>query len=99
LFPGAGDVASFEFPCPGSGPSAPPPADAKDVASREFDFHAPEGAQGELTVDVKLNYRKVDQYLLRFAFGEDTQLTAPVTTIASAQARIRIVASAAREPR
>jgi hypothetical protein len=90
LFPGAADVASFEFPCPGSGPLAPPPGEEKDTNTREMEFTPPSGATGEMTVEAKLNYRKVDQYLLRFAFGEDTKLTSPVTTIAEASARFRV---------
>ncbi len=90
LFPGAADVASFEFPCPGAGPTAPPPTDVTQKSTHELEFRPPEGLTGELTVEAKLNYRKVDQYLLRFAFGEDTKLTAPVTTIAEARAKLRI---------
>jgi hypothetical protein len=98
LFPGAADVASFEFPCPGAGPTAPPPTDAKDTTTREMEFLPPSGATGEMTVEARLNYRKVDQYLLRFAFGEDTQLTSPVTTIAEASAHFRVGPAAPAPP-
>ncbi|MBI5364501.1 MAG: hypothetical protein HZA53_15090 [Planctomycetes bacterium] len=89
LFPGAADVASFEFPCPGSGPAVPVQPETTHV------FEATKA--GELFVEAKLNYRKVDQYLMRFAFGEDTPLTSPVTMVSRTEARIR-VASAETKP-
>jgi hypothetical protein len=36
-------------------------------------------------------YRKIDQYLLNFMFGEKSGLTAPATEMARAEATIRIV--------
>ena len=44
----------------------------------------------ELTVTARLLYRKVDQYLLNFMFGEKSGLTMPVTEMSRAQARIRV---------
>jgi len=38
--------------------------------------------EGELTVDVGLMYRKVDQFLINFLLGEDSGLTAPVVEMA-----------------
>jgi len=61
-----------------------------DVA--DYSFTAPEGADGEATeliVEAKLRYRKVDQYLVDFLFP-DQGLTAFITDISSAQARIRV---------
>ena len=38
----------------------------------------------------RLLYRKVDQYMLNFMFGEKAGLTMPVTEMARAEARIRV---------
>jgi len=61
-----------------------------DVA--DYSFTVPESADGEATeliVEAKLRYRKVDQYLVDFLFP-DQGLTAFITDISSAQARIRV---------
>jgi hypothetical protein len=89
LFPGAEEVAAFEFSCAGTDP-APEELPLEERAR----FDAPGGA-GTLTVDARLNYRKVDQYLLNYAFGEDSTLTSPVTTMSTASARIRVLPVAA----
>jgi hypothetical protein len=39
---------------------------------------------------VRLCYRKIDQYLVNFLFGEDQGLTAPVTVMAEQVARIEV---------
>jgi len=85
LFPGFSDTAEYTFQCAGgaSGPSRAP-------AAQEFRFAAPETAPRELTVTARLLYRKVDQFLLNFMFGEKAGLTMPVTEMARAEARIRV---------
>ena len=37
-----------------------------------------------------LKYRKVDQFLLNFLFGQTNKLTSPVTEIARATATVRV---------
>jgi hypothetical protein len=81
MFPGASDRAEFGFSCPATtmariGDGEPPPLDA-DVA-----FQAPREPTSTLHVSAKLLYRKVDQFLLNFLFGEESGLTAPVTVMA-----------------
>jgi hypothetical protein len=49
------------------------------------------GGEGELTVDVRLMYRKVDQFLINFLLGEDSGLTAPVVEMARTSATIPVV--------
>jgi hypothetical protein len=53
----------------------------------------------ELTVQARLLYRKIDQYLLNFMFGEASGLTLPVTEMAYAQARIRVRPASGRAAR
>ncbi len=63
----------------------------------EFTVTAPSG--GRLTVDARLRYRKIDQFLLNYmrrigVFAEvgDGHLTAPITDLASARREIRVAA-------
>jgi hypothetical protein len=69
LFPGFADTAEYSFTFPsqrrGARNAAPGPAAIK-------------AAPGTLRVEARLRYRKVDQYLLNFLFGEG-KLTAPIT--------------------
>ncbi|MDH3456198.1 MAG: multiheme c-type cytochrome [Gemmatimonadota bacterium] len=82
MFPGASDRAEFGFSCPattvsarGQGVDAPPSLDAAG------DFKAPDQRATTLHVSAKLLYRKADQFLLNFLFGEDANLTAPITVM------------------
>ena len=100
LFPGFSDTAEYTFHCAG-GASGPGPAPGADA----FRFATPATPASELTVTARLLYRKVDQYLLNFMFGESAGLTMPVTEMARAEARIRVApparagsASAASRP-
>jgi hypothetical protein len=92
LFPGYSDTVNFNIPCsaaleqttnlPPSGASASvdipsPPVPASITA-------------GEYRIDVSLQYRKVDQFLLNFLFGETNRLTSPVTEIAHAIAVVNV---------
>ena len=43
-----------------------------------------------LRVKASLDYRKIDQFLLNFMFGEDHGLTAPVIQMAVAEKTIQI---------
>jgi hypothetical protein len=47
---------------------------------------------GRLTVSAKLMYRKIDQYLLNFLFGESAGLTSPVTVLSQDSGTIDVVA-------
>lgn len=85
LFPGFSDTAEYTFTCPGSASEGTPA-----LTEESFRFDAASGPR-ELTVTARLLYRKVDQYLLNFMFGEDSGLTMPVTEMARAEARVRLV--------
>ena len=87
LFPGFSDTAEYAFRCPGGAEMAAQPT----TDERGFAFAAPPGRPGPLRVRARLLYRKIDQYLLNFMFGEDSGLTAPVTEMARAEAEIRVV--------
>lgn len=93
LFPGFSDQVQFQIPCSGArtpGPTNTPP-------DRSGPFHVPSQSvpplesPGEYHIAVSLNYRKVDQFLLNFLFGQTNTHTAPVTEIARASATVRVV--------
>src|SRR5205085_7330765 len=81
LFPGYSDTVQYTIQCPSS------------VAAQEHGAKAPSGkwndsqqleipatAQvGDYQINVSLKYRKVDQFLLNFLFGQTNKLTSPVT--------------------
>jgi hypothetical protein len=48
------------------------------------------GEPGTLRVKASLDYRKADQFLLNFMFGEDSGLTAPVIRMSVDEKTIRI---------
>jgi hypothetical protein len=94
LFPGFSDTAEYAFRCSGNAaPGSPEPAD------RALRFVVPGTDAPELTVQARLLYRKIDQYLLNFMFGEASGLTLPVTEMAYAQARIRVRPASGRAAR
>ena len=87
LFPGSEEVASYAFDCSGINPEqGEKPELVEDAA-----LTIPGDVTGSLHVEARLNYRKFDQYLLDFAFGEDSGLTAPVTVLSTASATIPVV--------
>jgi hypothetical protein len=67
----------------------------------EFAFRAPRALDGDgtgisLQVSAKLMYRKIDQFLLNFLFGEDAGLTASVTVLSEDRKTIEVTSP---EPR
>lgn len=77
LFPGFSDKASFSFFCP----SSLEPMDVELQTKEEFQFKAPDREITELHITAKLMYRKFDQYMLNFLYGENAGLTAPVSVL------------------
>lgn len=92
LFPGYSDQVQFQIPC--SGALAKDGTNAPAARADSFDVPAPAvpalDAPGEYRIVVALNYRKVDQFLLNYLFGESNKLTAPVTEIARATATVKV---------
>jgi hypothetical protein len=98
LFPGYSDTVNFTITCSGvtasdtnavAGTSSP---DSLNIPAPPIP--APNDV-GEYRIAVSLEYRKVDQFLLNYLFGETNTLTAPVTEIARTVARVKVVP---REP-
>ena len=92
LFPGYSDQVQFQIPCSGAlarNSTNAPVARADVFAVPTPSVPAPD-APGEYHIAVALNYRKVDQFLLNFLYGETNKLTAPVTEIARATATVKV---------
>ena len=87
LFPGFSDTIDFSFFCP---EAARPDAREMEKEDIAFGVPAPAADSGWLDVTVRLRYRKVSQYLLNFMFGAESGLTAPITDLAVANARIPV---------
>jgi hypothetical protein len=57
----------------------------------EFHFRVPTGKGTEfLRAEARLRYRKIDQFLLNFMFGEKKGLTSPITDLAAETRRIEV---------
>src|SRR6516164_5596589 len=90
LFPGFSDTTEFNFLCPSLAPVR-----AKAFPQEtSYRLQVPQAGSQTLHVRARLRYRKVDQFLLNFLFGENAGLTAPVTDMASQTSVIEITAPA-----
>lgn len=78
LFPGFSDTAEFSFYCPDLF-AAPRKLLPQEVS---FQVDSLNGSNRTVEVTARLYYRKVDQYLINFLFGEDKGLTSPITLMA-----------------
>ena len=92
LFPGFADMAEFSFSCPanlGTAEQSLPP-------EQTFQFEMPQQSTGKLHVRAKLQYRKIDQYLLNFLMRKEANMTAPVTTLSEDAGTIEVASRDAR---
>lgn len=83
LFPGFSDTAEYSFAYTGS----PAKAGLRRTAASGERIKAPPGT---VLVEARLRYRKADQYLLNFIFGEKSGLTAPITDMTTVTRTIRV---------
>ncbi|MDH3497207.1 MAG: hypothetical protein OER21_10610, partial [Gemmatimonadota bacterium] len=88
MFPGASDRAEFGFSCPATSLVAQGAGGARAPLDTTVAFRVPRGQDATLHVSAKLKYRKVDQFLLNFLFGEESGLTSPVTVMSEDQKTI-----------
>ena len=86
LFPGFADQATYTFSCAGTSIGEEPPFQLE--RTHQLDLTAQH--TGNLHVSARLQYRKIDQFLLNFLLGEDNKVTAPVTTLSEAQGVIPV---------
>jgi len=98
LFPGFSDAATYSLVCPAEMPSTSSSGilatggESTDGSPLGRDFAvSADGAPRELRLKANLDYRKVDQYLLNFIFGEDSGITAPVIRMATDEKTVRVL--------
>lgn len=89
LFPGQSDRAQFSLNCPAT--VSLPGRSTRVSLDTSFRFHAPARVT-RLDVTARLMYRKADQFLLNFLFGEAAGITAPVTVLSQDTKRIEVSA-------
>ncbi|MCH8327491.1 MAG: hypothetical protein IID15_03080 [Candidatus Marinimicrobia bacterium] len=77
LFPGSSDRAEFSFACP----SVFSEDHAQIPVEENFRFMAPGKPTSRLHVAATLRYRKIDQFLLNYLFGEESGITAPISMV------------------
>ncbi len=92
LFPGYSDTVEYLVDCPTTLAAGErvPGREPGGVQTEELELPLDRPAAA-YTVEAKLMYRKVDQYLINFLLGEDSGLTAPVIELTRARATVRVV--------
>jgi hypothetical protein len=100
LFPGYSDAVEYSVACPAELPpkQGDRPEGSNERSVKEYEVTASDGAR-EYEVTAILHYRKVDQFLLNYMFGEDAGLSAPVAELSRATARVSVVPVSAAGPR
>jgi hypothetical protein len=96
LFPGFSDTVAFDIGCPSNIPKGESePVELSDSSVQTHTVPVAEGARSYL-ITARLHYRKFDQFLLDYMFGEDAGLTAPPVEIAHAEISVRVADSKRR---
>jgi hypothetical protein len=91
IFPGLSDQAEYSFLCPTTAAAAaPPPIGNGSRLDRVVTVPAAPERVTTLHVEARLMYRKADQFLLNFLFGEASGLTATVTVVSEDRKTIRV---------
>lgn len=92
LFPGYSDTVNYTIPC--SAALSPATNAPLSMPGGNIELAAPNvpapPEPGEYRIAVSLQYRKIDQYLLNFLFGEKNALTSPVTEIARQELMVKV---------
>ena len=95
LFPGQSDRAEFSLYCPATVISHPGRPAAQGQRQASFGFRTPTRVT-RLDVTARLMYRKADQFLLNFLFGESAGITTPVTVLSEDTKHIEVASSQGR---
>lgn len=91
LFPGYSDTVQYTIPCPSTVLKS---ESSSETSQREEKVEVPsQRSPGDYQITVILQYRKIDQFLLNYLFGEN-KLTAPVTELTRATATVRVTEKA-----
>jgi len=93
LFPGYSDTVEYVVGCPSDLSALVQKAETlPEGEAPGFDVPSADGV-GTYHIVARLHYRKFDQFLLNYMFGEDSGLTAPPVEIGRAEATVRVVAA------
>jgi Cytochrome c554 and c-prime len=87
MFPGFSDQAEYTFACP----TFAEVMDEEVETKSEFEFATPNSRVTELNITAKLKYRKFDQYLLNYLFGEESGISSTVTVISEDRKTIKVI--------
>ncbi len=99
IFPGHSDTVEYKVDCPGSLGALPGEPAVFSGRGDEVSIGVPSPDRaGKLHVTATLKYRKVDQFLINFLFGEDAGISAPSVDIDQISTSVTVVASTARRP-
>jgi len=90
LFPGFSDTAEYSFAYTGL------PAKAGVYSAAATGRQVKKAPPGTVLVEARLRYRKADQFLLNFIFGEKSGLTAPITDMTTVTRTIPVEGGAVR---
>jgi hypothetical protein len=94
LFPGYSDSVQYTIQCPSSVPQKQEKPSHQPQSDHWNETHQieipPLSNQGGYRINVALQYRKVDQFLLNYLFGETNKLSSPVAQIAQATANVLV---------
>lgn len=88
MFPGFSDQAEFSFFCPSSIITL----EDEPQTEEEFEFRAPDSQITELHITAKLLYRKFDQYILNYLYGEESGITANVSQLSEDTKTVKVLA-------
>lgn len=95
LFPGYSDSVQYSIPCAGAlagaGTNAVPMVRGPEAMDVPVPGVPAPAVAGSYDLTVSLQYRKIDQFLLNFLFGDTNTLTSPVTEVARATARVTVL--------
>jgi hypothetical protein len=86
MYPGFSSLTEFSFSCP----SETTTKKMEPIENKNFQFKTPVQPITELNVTAKLKYRKIDKFLIKFLFGDDSSITAPITLISEDQKTIKV---------
>lgn len=86
LFPGFSDTTEFSFLCP----QLAPVRAKKFPQEVSYRVGVPREGARTIHVEARLCYRKIDQFLLNFIFGEKKGLTSPVTVMTTQTRTIEV---------
>jgi hypothetical protein len=91
LFPGYSDTVEYMIDCPTTMGAREKVPGRQPGGERAEEIEVPTvDTPGRYTVEAKLMYRKVDQFLINFLLGEDSGLTAPVIELTRTTATVEV---------